>query len=104
MCCPQPSNTVLRAPQSSLDFKRRASQKRNESGNETGNSDEAVDPTDGESSSSFYSSFFKTESGSADESSDSKNTKNKSVEYSYTLFYISWILFSVKYRKLFINI
>ncbi|XP_073952370.1 period circadian protein-like isoform X2 [Choristoneura fumiferana] len=75
----EPTKTVLRAPQSSPYFKQKVTQKKNESGNDTGNSDEAVDPTDGESSySSFYSSFFKTESGSADDSSDSKNTKNKS--------------------------
>ncbi|XP_030039622.2 period circadian protein isoform X2 [Manduca sexta] len=38
-----------------------------------GNSEETVDRTDGESSySSFYSSFFKTESGSAEESGDAK--------------------------------
>ncbi|XP_031767497.1 period circadian protein isoform X2 [Galleria mellonella] len=39
------------------------------------NSDENVDRMDGESSySSFYSSFFKTESGSAEESGDAKKT------------------------------
>ncbi|XP_061705903.1 period circadian protein isoform X2 [Cydia pomonella] len=41
-------------------------------------SEEAVDRTDGESSySSFYSSFFKTESGSAEDSGDAKNKQNK---------------------------
>ncbi|XP_028035459.1 period circadian protein isoform X3 [Bombyx mandarina] len=44
-----------------------------------GNTEEVVDKTDGESSySSFYSSFFKTESGSAEESGESKkrDTRN----------------------------
>ncbi|XP_059046218.1 period circadian protein isoform X2 [Achroia grisella] len=42
------------------------------------NSDENVDRMDGESSySSFYSSFFKTESGSAEESGDAKKTTPK---------------------------
>nr|XP_037872645.1 period isoform X3 [Bombyx mori] len=44
-----------------------------------GNTEEIVDKTDGESSySSFYSSFFKTESGSAEESGESKkrDTRN----------------------------
>ncbi|XP_048004651.1 period circadian protein isoform X2 [Leguminivora glycinivorella] len=40
-------------------------------------SEEAVDRTDGESNySSFYSSFFKTESGSAEDSGDAKNKQN----------------------------
>lgn len=43
--------------------------------NKNGNSDDMVDKTDGESSySSFYSSFFRTESGSAEESGDAKKS------------------------------
>ncbi|XP_026727838.1 period circadian protein isoform X4 [Trichoplusia ni] len=43
-----------------------------------GQSEETPDKTDGESSySSFYSSFFKTESGSAEESGDPKFNKDK---------------------------
>ncbi|CAB3225187.1 unnamed protein product [Arctia plantaginis] len=46
--------------------------------NRFGNSEETVDRTDGESSySSFYSSFFKTESGSAEESGDAKKNEAK---------------------------
>ncbi|XP_053623942.1 period circadian protein isoform X3 [Plodia interpunctella] len=46
--------------------------------NRLANSDEAVDRTDGESSySSFYSSFFKTESGSAEDSGGTEKKSNK---------------------------
>lgn len=46
--------------------------------NRFGNSEETVDRTDGESSySSFYSSFFKTESGSAEESGEAKKNETK---------------------------
>lgn len=46
-----------------------------------GNSEETVDKTDGESSySSFYSSFFKTESGSAEESDAKKAEGNKNKQ------------------------
>ncbi|XP_075991029.1 period circadian regulator isoform X11 [Anticarsia gemmatalis] len=52
--------------------------------NRPGNVEEPVDKTDGESSySSFYSSFFKTESGSAEESGDAKKAEAmKKVRFS----------------------
>lgn len=58
-----------------------------------GRSEETPDKTDGESSySSFYSSFFKTESGSAEESGDPKFNKEKRFRVTICYYFYARLL------------